>query len=123
MTSNAGYILIVDDVASNLEVQSRGLTARGYTVRTTNNGERALEIIRDSPPELILLDILMLGMDGFEVCRQLKSDPRLRDIPVIFLSALYETVDKLKGFDLGAVDYLTKPFDFDEVLARLQTHL
>src|SRR5712692_8298135 len=123
MITNAGYILIVDDVASNLEVQSRGLTARGYTVRTAVSGQRALEMVADSPPELILLDILMPGMDGYEVLRQLKRDPRLRDIPVIFLSALNETVDRVKGLQLGAVDYLSKPFDFEEVYARLETHL
>src|SRR5258708_29907202 len=118
MITNAGYMLIVDDVASNLEVKSRGLTARGYTIRTADSGPRALEMVAASPPDLILLDILMPGMDGYEVLRQLKRDPRLRDIPVIFQSALHETVDKVKGLQLGAVDYLTKPFDFEEVCAR-----
>ena len=121
--SDKGCILIVDDNDTNQDVLILGLTKYGYRVEVAQSGLEALEMVNASIPDLILLDILMSGLDGFEVCRQLKSKPSLRDIPVIFVSALNETFDKVRGFDAGGIDYLTKPFEFREVLARIETHL
>jgi len=116
-------IQIVDDNPENLAVLSSMLTKQGYEVRTAINGALALKSARKSPPDLILLDIVMPEMSGYEVCEQLKADERTRDIPVIFLSALGEVQDKIKAFSAGGVDYITKPFQLDEVLARVETHL
>ena len=116
-------ILIVDDNPINLEVLSDYLTGCGYTVLMKKSGEKALSLLQRKQPDLILLDILMPGMDGFETCIRLKADPAAKEIPVIFMSALSDTVDKVKGFGLGAVDYITKPFQHEEVLARVQAHL
>jgi adenylate cyclase len=116
-------ILIVDDTPANLELLSGMLTVRRYGVRAAISGELALKAARHSPPDLVLLDINMPGMDGFEVCRRLKEDEKLRDIPVIFLSALSDTADKIKAFGAGGVDYVTKPFQLEEILARVETHL
>ena len=119
----AASVLIVDDVPENLKRLAELLGRRGYKVRPAQSGEMALKSAVAAPPDIILLDVRMPGMDGFEVCRRLKSDPLLRDIPVIFVSALDETVDKVNGFTVGGVDYVTKPFQQDEVLARVKTHL
>ncbi len=116
-------ILMVDDNATNLQVLSQTLAGRGYRLLVAKNGESALTITAKAEPDLILLDIMMPGMDGFEVCRQLKADPATHDIPIIFLSALGQTQDKVKGLNLGAVDYITKPFQPEEVIARVDTHL
>lgn len=116
-------ILVVDDKAENLHLLTRMLTERGYTVRAANNGHRALESVQASPPNIVLLDIRMPDMDGYEVCRRLKSAPGFQEVPVIFISALEEIQDKVKGFEVGGVDYITKPFQFEEVIARLETHL
>jgi len=116
-------ILIVDDNPENLKILQQLLTIQGYRIRPAISGEFALHVARSTPPDLILLDIMMTGIDGFEVCRQLKADERLRDIPVIFLSALGDTADKVRAFALGGVDYVTKPFQVEEVLARVRTHL
>ncbi len=116
-------ILMVDDNATNLQVLSQTLAGRGYRLLVAKNGESALTITAKAEPNLILLDIMMPGMDGFEVCRQLKADPATHDIPIIFLSALGQTQDKVKGLNLGAVDYITKPFQPEEVIARVDTHL
>jgi diguanylate cyclase (GGDEF)-like protein len=118
-----GNILIVDDTPENLTVLRQMLTAHGYRVRPAINGETALKTIQTSLPDLILLDIMMDGLDGFEVCRRLKSDASARDIPVIFISALNDTIDKVKAFQIGGVDYITKPFQEGEVLARVETHM
>lgn len=99
------------------------LTAEGYKVKPCTSGQRALAVARTNPPDLILLDILMPDMDGYEVCRNLKSDPVTRDIPIIFLSALDEIFDKVKAFNLGGVDYITKPFQVQEVSVRVRTQL
>jgi two-component system sensor histidine kinase/response regulator len=99
------------------------LTERGYSARSVLSGKLALESARQEPPDLILLDITMPEMNGYEVCEQLKADPRLKAIPVIFISALNDTLDKVKAFRVGGVDYVTKPFQFEEVYARVQTHL
>lgn len=116
-------ILIVDDTPANLLLLARMLTERGYQPRTAISGRLALTSARAEPPDLILLDITMPEMDGYEVCEQLKSDAALKDIPVVFISALSETLDKVKAFRVGGVDYVTKPFQFEEVYARVQTHL
>lgn len=116
-------ILVVDDTIANLELLEDVLDESGYDVRTSISGEMALKSIEVQIPNLILLDIMMPGMDGYETCRIIKENPEYQDIPIIFLSAKSEIADKLKGFEVGAVDYLTKPFDISEVLARINTHL
>ncbi len=116
-------ILIVDDTPFNIDILSRLLTKRHFDVSIAENGEMALSIVKQKKPHLILLDIMMPGMDGFETCRRLKADLQTQDIPVIFISALTDSLDKVKGFELGAVDYITKPFQRKEVLARINTHL
>ena len=116
-------ILVVDDNPDNLRLLMGILSESGYEVRPASDGEFALRSAWSSPPDLILLDIKMPDMDGYAVCERLKADERTRDIPVIFISALNEVIDKVKGFALGGVDYITKPFQAEEVLARVQTHL
>src|SRR5215475_13270548 len=116
-------IVIVDDTPENLRLLTQILSEQGYRVRSAPNGERALATVRKERPDLILLDIVMPEMDGYEVCRQLKADPERQDIPVIFISALNEVFDKVTAFSIGAVDYITKPFQIEEVLARVHTHL
>ncbi|NJO41714.1 MAG: response regulator [Cyanobacteria bacterium CRU_2_1] len=116
-------ILVVDDTPANLEVISEALTDTGFEVATAIDGERALRQVQHSSPDLILLDVLMPGIDGFETCKRLKSNPATRDIPVIFMTAISDTDSKVKGLSLGAVDYITKPFQEQEVLARVRTHL
>jgi len=118
-----GNILIVDDTPANLRLLSNMLTEQDYKVRAVVNGTMALTTTRAVPPDLILLDINMPRMNGYEVCLQLKADAATRDIPVIFISALDEVRDKVKAFTVGGVDYITKPFQFEEVLARVETHL
>lgn len=121
--TTAADILVVDDTPANLQLLSGMLKERGHRVRPVLSGEFALQAARREPPELILLDINMPEMNGYEVCEQLKADPLLREIPVIFISALTEVWDKVKAFSLGGVDYITKPFQFEEVHARVATHL
>jgi len=116
-------ILVVDDVPANLQLISGLLSQKGYKVRPVPSGKLALQAIASRHPDLILLDIRMPEMNGYEVCERLKADPELRDIPIIFLSALNETEDKVKGFFAGAVDYVTKPVQIEELEARVQTHL
>jgi sigma-B regulation protein RsbU (phosphoserine phosphatase) len=117
-------ILLVDDNPTNLQMLFQLLEKSvGCKLLVAKNGENALAIARKTRPDLILLDIMMPGIDGFEVCRRLKADPATRPIPVIFLSALDETADKVKGLQLGAVDYVSKPFQAEEVTARVTTHL
>jgi PAS domain S-box-containing protein len=116
-------ILIVDDSLTNCWLLTNILHGAGYQVRPTEDGELALRSVQARQPALILLDIRMPVMNGFEVCRRLKADERTRDIPVIFLSALTDKVDRSKGFELGAADYITKPYDPPEVLARVKTHV
>ncbi len=116
-------ILIVDDTPANLELLSGMLREHRYRVRAAISGELALLAALNEPPDLILLDINMPEMDGYEVCRRLKLEETLKEIPVIFLSALSETMDKVNAFRAGGVDYVTKPFQLEEVLARVETHL
>jgi formate hydrogenlyase transcriptional activator len=116
-------ILLVDDNPQNLTALSRILTEQGYHVRTAINGQVALKSVQNMLPDLILLDIRMSGMDGYEVCCQLKGDEATREIPVLFLSALDAPLDKVKAFEVGGIDYITKPFQPDEVVARVETHI
>ncbi len=116
-------IVVVDDTPENLRLLSDMLSEEGYRVRVAPSAERALATIQKERPDLILLDIVMPDADGYEVCRQLKADARLKDVPVIFVSALNEVFDKVTAFSVGAVDYITKPFQIEEVLARVRTHL
>lgn len=118
-----GEILIVEDTPASLQLLSELLTQAGYTVRQAQDGEMALLSAWERPPELVLLDIRMPGINGYEVCRRLKEAPATRDTPVIFLSALHEAEDKVQGFRLGAVDYIAKPYHPAEVLARVKTHI
>ncbi|VXD15445.1 Two-component response regulator [Planktothrix serta PCC 8927] len=121
--TSRGNILIIDDNPENLRLLSRMLVRRGYEVRQAINGIIALRAIEIQQPDIILLDIMMPQMDGYEVCKWIKNNPQTTEIPVIFLSALDQVQDKLKGFAAGAADYITKPFQFDEVLVRVQNQL
>jgi PAS domain S-box-containing protein len=118
-----GRILVVDDNPDNLQVLMKLLTENGFVTFPASEGELALRFVQSTPPDLLLLDIIMPGMDGYEVCRRLKADARTREIPVIFMTALSEIEDKVTGFKLGAVDYVTKPFQADEALARVRSHV
>lgn len=119
----APNILIVDDTPANLKLLASMLKERGYKPRAVSSGERAIEAARLMPPDLILLDVAMPGMDGFEVCERLKADADLKDIPILFLSALTDTMVKVKAFRVGGDDYITKPFRLEEVEARVRTQL
>lgn len=116
-------ILIVDDTLENLRLLSSMLSIQGYSVRKATGGEMALNSVDSLLPDLILLDILMPDLNGYEVCVQLKRNPQTANIPIIFLSALDDPLDKVKAFDVGGVDYLTKPFQVEEVLARVHNQL
>lgn len=120
---NKGLVLAVDDTPASLKLLTDILKAEGYEVRSAISGELAVHAAAAHPPELVLLDVSMPGMDGFEVCKRLKSMEQTQGVPVIFVSSISDTQDKLKGFDLGAVDYVTKPFQREELLARVRTHL
>ena len=123
MIDSKGDILVVDDTPANLDVLTAMLGEHGYKVRPAIHGEMALNAARASAPDLILLDINMPDMNGYEVCKILKADGELRDIPVIFISAMDETIDKIRAFDVGGVDYVTKPFEFEEVIVRVDSQL
>ena len=116
-------ILAVDDTVANVLLLAKMLKERGHRVRVAPSGKLALSAVQVQPPDLILLDINMPEMNGYEVCEQLKANERWKDIPVLFISALNETVDKVKAFKVGGVDYINKPFQFEEVEARVETHL
>lgn len=118
-----GKILAVDDAPASLRLLTDILKEEGYEVSSAISGELALRAATRHPPDLVLLDILMTGMGGYEVCRRLKANPATRDVPVIFISVVSETNEKVQGFELGAVDYVTKPYQRDELLARVRTHL
>ncbi|MEG4584338.1 response regulator [Microcoleus sp. MOSTC5] len=122
-TGLTGLILIVDDTPTNLDVISEALSNAGYKVAIATSGERALQQVERRPPDLILLDVMMPGIDGFETCQRLKANAKTCDIPIIFMTALVDVDNKVKGLKLGAVDYVTKPFQEQEVLARVKTHL
>ena len=116
-------ILIVDDTPTNLGVLVELLSANHFAVSVAEDGESALEQVEYIRPDLILLDVLMPNLDGYATCERLKALPSTRDIPVVFMTGLTDTVNKVKGFRLGAVDYITKPFQHEEVIARITTHL
>jgi|SRR5271157_1053944 len=123
VAENCGSILIVDDTPDNLALLSRILTQRGYQVRAFDNGAQAIQSAQSTPPDLILLDVSMPVLDGFETCARLKRDERTREIPVIFISASESSQEKVKAFHAGGVDYVLKPFEMAEVEARVETHL
>lgn len=123
MVDTKSRILIVDDIEENLRVLTETLTEEGFYPLQAKSGERAIAIARKAQPDLILLDIKMPGMDGYETIGKLKEDPQTSGIPVIFISALNQIEDKVKGFKAGAVDYVSKPFQKEEVIARVGTHL
>ncbi len=127
MESSEGFlnanVILVDDTPANLRLLSELLKKQGYEIRAFVSGVLALEAVANDPPDLIILDINMPEMNGYEVCERLKASDTLRDIPIIFISALDETSDKIKGFNAGGVDYITKPFQAEEVYARVKTHL
>lgn len=116
-------ILIVDDVPKNIQVLGSILMKENYNISFAYNGNDAIKLASDNELDLILLDVMMPGIDGFETCKQLKNSPDTKDIPIIFMTALSETTDKVKGLQTGAVDYVTKPYEAEEVLARVKTHL
>jgi phosphoserine phosphatase RsbU/P len=116
-------IMIIDDTVENLNLLNSLLTEQGYDVSLFPKAELALQALKINPPELILLDINMPGMNGFDFCKTLKADEKFSEIPVIFLSAMQNISDKLNAFKIGGVDYITKPFQFDEVLVRVKTHI
>ena len=121
--TSSNDVLIVDDEIPNLQLLSELLGREGYQVRPANNPQLAIDSALAQPPTLILLDVRMAAMDGFEVCRRLKQDERTRDIPIIFVSALKDVHEKVRGFEAGGVDFISKPFQEAEVLARVQTHM
>ncbi len=123
MTSPQGNILLVDDTPDNLRLLSVMLSKRGYTVRKALSGQIALNTVKTLPPDLILLDIKMPQMNGYEVCARLKADEDTKDIPIIFISALDDVLDKVQAFNVGGVDYITKPFQGEEVMARIENQL
>ncbi|MGG6296898.1 hybrid sensor histidine kinase/response regulator [Leptolyngbya sp. AN02str] len=125
MAINSSYdtILVIDDNPTNLEVLHNALGSSGYDILVEMDGLNGIEQAKNHSPDLILLDVQMPGIDGFETCRQLQADPATSSIPVIFMTALTDTSHKVKGFQFGAVDYITKPFQQEEVLVRIQTHL
>ena len=122
-TNYSGKILIVDDNPNNLKILYTYLKNAGFEVLVAEDGKSGMEAVEHSHPELILLDVMMPGMDGFEVCRRLKRDRKTQEIPVIFLTALSETINKVMGFEVGGVDYITQPIENEEVVARVKTHL
>jgi two-component system sensor histidine kinase/response regulator len=122
-SSKPPYILLVDDNPKNLQILSAFLREKNYRTAIAKSGEIALEAIKIDCPDLILLDIMMPQMDGYEVCQRIKTDPISQHIPVIFVTALTDTFQKIKGFEVGAVDYITKPFQKEEVLARIENQL
>lgn len=122
-TAVQNVILIIDDTPTNLGFLVEFLTQAGFEVSVATSGETALKQLQHQRPDLILLDVMMPGIDGFETCRRLKAAETTRDIPVIFMTALSDTADKVQGFAAGGVDYVTKPLQQEEVLARVQTHL
>lgn len=123
VNKSRGSILVVDDTPANLRLLVDLLKQNGYQVRPVPNGNLALASVKALPPDLILLDIMMPEIDGYEVCRRLKADELTQDIPVIFISAINEVLDKVKAFSVGGVDYITKPFQVEEILARVSSHL
>ena len=123
MKPDPAKVLIVDDQPLNIDLLEQELAAAGYLTVAARSGEQAIALARREAPELILLDVMMPGVDGYETCARLKADEDTRAIPVIFLTALKETFEKVRAFELGAVDYVTKPFEAEELLARVGVHV
>lgn len=123
MLGQPPLILLVDDEPANLKFLSEALSGHGFLLAVATSGERVLDQVQRRLPDLILLDALMPGIDGFEVCRRLKANPATNDIPVLFMTSLVDPADRIRGLELGAVDFLTKPLHHEEVLVRLKTHL
>lgn len=123
MSHQKSLVLAVDDNPQNLQFLGKLLSDNGYEVGMAQNGQQALNFVKKNDPDLILLDIMMPGMDGYEVCKQLKKDYFAQQIPVIFLTAMTESQNIIKGFEAGGVDYVTKPFNSGELLARIKTHI
>ncbi|QTA77960.1 Two component system response regulator/histidine kinase [Desulfonema limicola] len=123
MKTDKGIILIVDDNPNNLMMLIDVLDESNYELRIAKDGQSALNIVQKESIDLILLDVMMPGMNGFEVCSRLKGDSRTREIPIIFMTALSETINKIRGFELGAVDYIIKPIQIEEVMSRVKTHI
>ena len=121
--ADKGNLLVVEDNPTNLSFLFTYLTKSGFKVLVATDGETAIQRVEAAQPDLILLDVMMPGIDGFEVCKRLKENPSMRDIPVIFMTALSDTLNKVHGFEIGAVDYITKPIQPEEVVSRIQTHL
>ncbi len=120
---SVGDVLVVDDNRVNVGLLTGILQKRNYAVRNATDGPQALAVMRAAAPEIVLLDIRLPGMDGYEICRQMKADPRTRDIPVIFVSALDDGLDKARAFEVGGIDYVAKPFSAAEVVARVENQL
>lgn len=116
-------VLIVDDIPDNLQLLTKMLSSNGYIVRAVKSGEAAITSIQKKPPDLILMDIIMPGLNGFDVCRKIKAMKQFKNIPIIFLTALNDVKQKVLAFQSGGVDYITKPFSSEEVLTRIHTHL
>ncbi|MCD6387994.1 MAG: response regulator [Desulfobulbaceae bacterium] len=123
METKYAVILIIDDQPANLKVLLSFLKQHNFEVRIAENGDRALQVLDNYQPDIILLDVMMPGMDGFETCRRIKANKEIAGIPVIFMTALDSVEDKVSGFEAGGVDYITKPFQQAEVLARVNTHI
>ena len=121
--SDVGRVLVVDDIMQNIQLIGATLNRGGYDVFIAHSGEEALEKAQQTNPDLILLDVMMPGIDGYETCRQLKQIFKFKDIPVIFLTALDGDDSLLKGFEVGGVDYVSKPFKPAELMARVKTHV
>lgn len=122
MSPELQTVLVVDDTPENLDLMKAILTPR-YKVRVAINGEAALKLVAAVPPDMVLLDVMMPGIDGYEVCRRLKANPASREIPVVLVTAISEAMDEGKGFEVGAIDYISKPVSGPIVLARVRTHL
>jgi len=116
-------VLLVDDIPENIQILHQILNTGEYSFAIASNGEETLQLVKEKIPDLILLDVMMGDMDGFEVCSRLKKDPKTADVPIVFLTAKVELEDKVTGLELGAVDYITKPFEAAEVTARVHTHI
>lgn len=120
---NRALILVIDDIESNVRLLTHMVKKEGYELMAAFSGEGALSAVKKKKPDLVLLDIMMPGMDGFEVCKRLKTDPEYSDIPILFLSALSDTESKTKAMKIGGADYLTKPFKRQDVLDKIRFHI
>jgi DNA-binding response OmpR family regulator len=123
MSNGSGHIFIVDDNPDNLRILGHVIQDQGYDITLSSNGKDALEFLKNEKPDLILLDIMMPEINGFELCQKIKQNPDFKNIPIIFISAIQNSKDIIKGFELGAVDYVSKPFNSKELIARVNVHV